>query len=240
MSRKPENPDHKRQPLPDIEVHPWRLCPYGEHSRDTHPLHVPPSKKNPSGITTRHYTCVKNLDYKDALYPHEIEQIAETHFDSLTGPPKPYKFKRPNGNSYDSFIRGWTRYWNEVLKPTEALDPDFVKALIYTESTFVVKKVNRTARGLMQLVPTAVKALKNYKGELHDHFVILTRNDLFDPCLNICGGIRWLFHKKKLREGKMKRSISWLEAIAAYKGRPMDSKEMRIFKESLEEIKAAK
>jgi hypothetical protein len=240
MPRKSENPDHKRQPLPDVDVHPWRLCPYGEHSRETHPLHVPPSKKNPKGITTRHYHCVKNPDYKDALYPHEIEQIAETHFASLTGPPKAYSFKRPNGNSYDSFIRGWTRYWNEVLTPTEALDPDFVKALIFTESRFIVKTVNRTACGLMQLVPTAVKALKNYKGELHDHFVILTRNDLFDPNLNICGGIRWLFHKKRLREAKIKRPISWIEAVAEYKGRDMDHREVQIFKERLAEIKAAK
>jgi hypothetical protein len=92
----------------------------------------------------------------------------------------------------------------------------------------------------MQLVPTAVKALKNYKGELHDHFVILTRNDLFDPNLNICGGIRWLFHKKKLREIRIKRPVSWVEAVAEYKGRPMDSKEVRIFSEKLAEIKAAK
>jgi hypothetical protein len=217
MSRKPENPGHKRQPLPDIEVHPWRLCPYGEHSRDTHPLHVKPSKKNPDGITTRHYTCVKNPDYKDALYPHEIEQIAETHFASLTGPPKAYSFKRPNGNSYDSLIRGWTRYWNEVLKPTEALDPDLVKALIFTESSFRAKLHYRTARGLMQILSTSVKALKNYKGELYDHFVILTRNDLFDPNLNICGGIRWFFHKKKLREIRLKRPVSWLEAVAKIK-----------------------
>lgn len=92
----------------------------------------------------------------------------------------------------------------------------------------------------MQLVPTAVKALKDYKGEIHDHFVVLTRNDLFVPNLNICGGIRWLFHKKRLREIRLKRPISWIEAVAEYKGRDMDHKEVQIFKERLAEIKAAK
>lgn len=240
MPRKRENPDHQRIPEPDIKVHPWRICVYGEYPRKTHPLKVEPSKKNPDGITTRHYHCAKNPDYKDVLYPHEIEFIAETYFASLSGPPKAYAFKRPNGNEYDPFIRGWVRYWNDVLKPLETLDTDIIKTLIFTESTFKSKSLNKTARGLMQLRPTSVKALKNYKGELKDHFVILTRDELFDPNLNVCGGIRWLFHKKKLREVRLKRAVSWIEAVAEYKGRPMTHKDVEIFKKKLAELKAAK
>jgi hypothetical protein len=241
MARKLESPDHKRIPEPDIKVHPWRICVYGEYPRKTHPLKIDPSKKNPAGITTRHFNCAKNPDYKDVLYPHEIQLIEEMHFASLSGPPKAYDFgKHSIGNSYDSLIRGWTKYWNEVLKPSELLDPNIVKTLIFTESTFRLKLLYKGARGLMQLRPTSVKALKNYKGELKDHFVILTRDDLFDPNLSICGGIRWLFHKKRLREAKLKRTVSWIEAVAEYKGRPMNSEEMKKFNEKLAEIKAAK
>ena len=240
MPRKLQNPDHKRIPVPDIKVHPWRICVYGEYPRKTHQLKVEPSKKNPNGVTTRHYHCAKNPDYKDVLYPHEIEMIADTYFTSLSGAPKAYAFKRSNGNEYNSCIRGWGQYWNDVLKPSETLDCDIIKALIFTESTFKPEALNGSARGLMQLRPTSVRALKNYKGELKDHFVILTRNELFDSNLNICGGIRWLFHKKKLREVRLRRTVSWIEAVAEYKGRAMTHKDVEIFNEKLAELKAAK
>lgn len=42
-------------------VHPWRLCPYGEHWVKTHEMHVPPSKTHPEGaVTIRHEHCAKN------------------------------------------------------------------------------------------------------------------------------------------------------------------------------------
>ena len=92
----------------------------------------------------------------------------------------------------------------------------------------------------MQLLPLSVKTLKNYKGELKDHFVILTRDTLFDPNLCICGGIRWLFNKKRLKESRLKRQISWPEAVAAYKSVGMKDNLMKTFNENLAKIKASK
>ena len=127
MSRKPQNPGHKRIPEPNIKVHPWRICIYGESPRETHPLGIRPSKKHPDGITTRHFNCEKNPDYKDVLYPHEIEYITETYFSSLSGAPKPYDFGNENGNSYDSLIRDGLNIGMKFLSQPNLLIPILLK-----------------------------------------------------------------------------------------------------------------
>lgn len=38
---------------PDVIAHPWRLCPYGKHAVQEHPLHIEPTRKHPNGVTTR-------------------------------------------------------------------------------------------------------------------------------------------------------------------------------------------
>ena len=65
------------------------------------------------------------------------------HFGSLTDLPTDHvlsKFSREA--MFDAFIAGWTKYWNEVLRPGEPLDVNFVKALIATESSFNPKAWN--------------------------------------------------------------------------------------------------
>src|SRR4030067_876895 len=115
----------------NTKSHPWRLCPPGEHWKVTHPLTVPPSKKNPAGyMTTRGGHCHGNPSHKDSIYAIEIGEIANQNFSSLFGLPTPNDLGFAKGNSYDELIRGWTKYWNEVFKPKESLDPDLVKALI--------------------------------------------------------------------------------------------------------------
>lgn len=111
-----------RKPLP--AVHPWRVCPYGEHWVKTHPLDVPPNKKNPEGsITTRHGHCARNPSGKDQLYPEEIREIAAQNFSDLKNMPCQLELKWPGkAGQYDKLIAGWTQYWNEVLKPDEPLD----------------------------------------------------------------------------------------------------------------------
>lgn len=61
--------------------------------------------------------------------------IADNYFSSLAGPPTAGKLPYENSDRYDMLIRGWTRYWNDVLQPRDLLDPDLVKALIGTESS---------------------------------------------------------------------------------------------------------
>jgi hypothetical protein len=64
--------------------HKWRLCPYGEHWVTSHPLHIPPSEKEPTGsITTRRGHCARNPSGKDQLYPDEIKTISEKYFKNL-------------------------------------------------------------------------------------------------------------------------------------------------------------
>lgn len=239
----------------ELKVHPWRLCPAGQHWVVTHPLHMPPSKEHPGGlVTTRHEHCAHNPSGKDQLYPPEIGEMSKHGFPESKNKPCPLDLGfKGKGDKYDDLISGWTQYWNEVLKPSEPLRPDVVKALIASESGFIpdrlAKKSNpNSARGLAQITNDARKTLGNEKGELKDHFVSLTRQELNDPSNNICAGIRWLFQKRKLASGKLGREASWEEAVANYKG-VLDSwrsnkepanKQMGIFSSYLEKLKQCK
>ncbi len=205
-------------------IHPWRVCPYGEHWVRTHPMRVKPSKGNPFGSsTTRHNHCSKNRSGKDHLYPEEIQEVASQNFTRVKNRPCAFDLNFPNGNDFDELIAGWVQYWNEVLKPSDPLDPNLVKALIATESKFAEKslfnpKDSNSARGLMQINNEARKALGNSKGELKDHYVNVTKAELNDPNINICSGIRWLFNKKRLASSKLRHEASWLETVSEYKG----------------------
>ncbi len=120
------------------EIHPWRLCPAGEHWVRTHNMHVPPSQEHPVGYETiRHAHCARNPSEKDQLYPDEILEISDKNFlyTQLKPCPLELNFKK-NGSKFDDLIAGWTKYWNDVLSPTELLDPNLVKALIASESSF--------------------------------------------------------------------------------------------------------
>lgn len=211
------------KPSQKKKSHPWRICPSGEHWRRTHNRRVPISEKNPTGITEVEGHCCKNRSKKDQILTEEIEKIARTIFKNLKGPPKADNLKFENGNKYDDLIRGWTRYWNEVFKSKDPLDPNLIKALIASESSFDPKprpiKAGKAgkARGLMQITDQAIKILKDEKGELKDYLIDINQRDLEDPNISICAGIRWLFHKKKLASVKLKREATWVEAVAEYK-----------------------
>jgi len=223
-------PKSSQRPLPP--VHPWRVCPYGEHWVRTHPLHVPPSETRPEGsVTTRHEHCASNPSGKDQLYPEEIQEIANQNFSNLKSKPCPIDLGyHQKGDRYDDLIAGWVQYWNDVIKPDDPLDPNLVKALIATESGFdpnqlANKKDSNSARGLMQITNATRKILGDEKGELKDHFLTVTKNELNDPAVNICAGVRWLFHKKTLLSSKLGRSATWLETIGSYKGTAKTTKE---------------
>lgn len=62
------------------------------------------------------------------------------------------------------------------------------------------------------------KILGDEKGELKDHYLTLTRDDLNDPNLNICAGVRWLFQKAKIASSLKGREATWEEAVAEFKG----------------------
>jgi hypothetical protein len=143
---------------------------------------------------------------------------------------------------YDTFIAGWTKYWNEVLRPSERLEVNFVKALIATESSFNPsawngKKGKRCARGLMQVTNESVALMHWGSKEIKDHFVNLTDEDMLDPNLTICAGIRWLFRKRDIAESKYK-DLTWPKVVMLYKKyRSMSDPEMQRFLRTYEALK---
>lgn len=215
----------KKFTKPNDKIHPWRLCPQGKHWTDEHDRGAP---LNPGHrVDVRGYCASnptrKSKPVKDYLSRKEIMLISQQQFSSLTGPPTAGKLSELDADKYDHLIRGWTQYWNEVLKPTEFLDADLVKALIASESTFNLKPKDQktksagVARGYIQLTDEAIHALNDPEGELKDHFVQFSAEDSYDANMSICGGIRWLFRKKRLASGKLGREATWLETIAEYK-----------------------
>lgn len=153
-----------------------------------------------------------------------MNRIAEEFFRTLTGPPSADNLGYDDyKNEFDPFIRGWTKYWNEILQPTVPLDPDLVKALIATESSFNPKADTKEkgagrARGLMQITDGTRKILKDEEGELKDHLLTLSDKDAYNPNLNIAAGVRWLYQKQKLASAKLKREATWMETAFEYKG----------------------
>lgn len=102
------------------------------------------------------------------------------------------------------------------------LAPDFLKALVATESGFdtprdVQSKVG-PARGLIQITEQTRRILQDPKGELKDYLIEMTVEESRDPEVNIAAGTRWLYHKKQLANRRLKREATWEEAVAEYKG----------------------
>lgn len=203
-------------------IHPWRACPYGQHWVIRHPRY-------PVGRAIQDVDghCRKNLSGRDVLQGEEIEFISKTFLFQETRPlPCPYKGieKIPQADDYDILISGWCKYWNDILNPDIPISPNFVKALIESESRFDPnafknnKKSIGPARGLVQITEQSIKILKDKKGEIKDHFVELNKEELFDPSKNICTAIRWLFQKRKILEKRLGRSPQWLETVVEYKG----------------------
>ncbi len=223
---------HKKEDSTKAEKsHSWRLCPIGEHWVTDHPLWVPPTDKRPGYHTTREGHCAANPKrgkskvIRDYLTTEEMQMMADKYFANLSGPPASGKLSDyVNGaDNFDQFIRGWTKYWNDIFKPDEPLDPDLVKALIATESGFRLKPptpnagVAGKAHGLIQLTDQAIQALGDPKGELSNHLVKISTEDTSDPNLSIGAAVRWLFRKRDLASHRLKRQATWREAIAEYK-----------------------
>ena len=237
----------KSRIIHQTKQHHWRPCPLGKFWVSTHNRRRVSSRGLASVHSVRGY-CRSNQSHQDHLYRDDIEEIAERHFKQFNATPlKPLKEFKGRDAKYDSMIQGWVKYWNDIFKSEDSLDPDLVKALIGSESSFDPKKWNhlrgkKSAYGLMQVTQDSVLLLKNPK-ELKDHFVNLTAADMKNPNLAVCAGIRWLFRKKQLAEAKLKHKITWREAIRDFKGySPADKKQkgMATFDRYLKELKGGK
>ena len=202
--------------------HPWRICSIGEHWVKEHPRNVPVSGKNPNGITIVDGHCRKNPSHHEIFVADELHEISKKYFKNLKRMPTADNLGNPLGNNFDNLIGGWTQFWNDIFAPKELLEPNLIKALIASESSFRVNinadsKIGE-ARGLIQVTEQTRKILADQKGELQDYLITLSKKEFYDPNLNLAAGIRWLFHKKYLASNRLKREITWMEAIAEYKG----------------------
>lgn len=211
----------EKKKLPDEKVHVWRRCPAGFHFVKEHLSHIPPSKAHPGGlVTTVHEHCAANPSHKDQLSHGEIQYIANKYFSSLSGPLTKSVLTNlfPKADNYDVEIRGWVRYWNDIFHLDVPLDPNLIKALIATESSFEIQPKGRSrAYGLMQLMPKTFSILHDIKGELSDYLIHIPQKEYLDVSANICAGVRWLFQKKKLAGVRLGREASWTEAVIEYK-----------------------
>lgn len=196
----------------------WRPCPSGQHWRKAH---FQSTYRTRSGKVVRGHNvragCCDNPSKKDQIYSEELKIIAKK-FPSLQGPPPADNLGfGTKGNRYDELIRGWTRFWNDILSSKDPLDANLVKALIATESGFVRDPGGTSAMGLMQVDEVARKALAGAKNELKDHLVHIDQEDILDTVLNIAAGTRWLYQKKFLAGVRLGRVATWDEAVAEYK-----------------------
>lgn len=219
------------------KAHPWRLCPLGKHYVREHKEHIPPSKKHPTGETIiRHAHCANNplrqngRQIKDVMLFDELQIITKTQFSLLEGAPTAKVLKYPRADEFDELIRGWVSYWNEVYEPKYLLDPNLVKALIASESSFNPDIINYKnppeigpARGLMQITEKTLRILHAHEDELRNHFVFLSHENAMNPSANICAGTRWLFQKRAVARERYAKIdpdhiVTWEDAVAEYKG----------------------
>lgn len=228
--------------------HRWRLCPYGEHWVKEHSKTI----KEKEYVWDGH--CALNPSGKDQFYPEEILEIERKYFNRIKGgpviAPKTRLWSFDDQDKYDHIIKGWTRYWNEIFESADPLDPNFVKALIASESGFREKIITKngprsSARGLAQLIDQTIKVLGDEKGELKDHYITITHEQALNPSLNICAAVRWLFRKKETASARLKRPATWDEAMMEYKavlanklnGKPYNKNILQKFNKYLKELK---
>ncbi len=215
------------------KAHQWRICPIGKHYVKEHPLHIPSSRENPEGHDVkRRGHCADNPSHHDILSYDELQLITQNHFSNLIRLPSAGTLTQfPRADEFDRYIGGWVQYWNDIFKPEELLDPNSVKTLIASESSFRPEsdtpqrtpgknKVIGHARGLMQLTESTWRIIsgQEHTGEIKDHFIFVNHADIIDPSANICVGVRWLFTKKTEARERLHRMATWDEAIAEYKG----------------------
>lgn len=184
-----------------------------------HPLHVPISEKNPTGVTIRdrHLRRLKGT-YLDLA---EIESVFKNYDrKGIVFPTKDKLKEYKDADKYDDVITVWTDYFNKKFNAEPPLDPDVVKALIASESGFRIDpRENKKAFGITQITPSTLKIVQNSKGEAKDFiFNKIRQKDLKDPNIAIPMGVRWLFRKRATAMNQLKRAPDHEELILEYKG----------------------
>lgn len=194
---------------------PWRICPIGYHWVKEH------LKEGNSDLTNPH--CRRNPSKKDILSKDEIYEISslEIFKNPLIKASTNDMGYKGREKKYDYLINGWCAYWNDILKPEVKLHPNHLKALIASESEFFenpARNEKHTAIGISQLMPVTIKYLSYKSNELKNNYVEITKEEAFDPNVNICAATRWLYRKYEIVNFRKKNKLSWLEVLEGYKG----------------------
>jgi len=185
-----------------------------------HPMHVPVSRKNPTGITTRHqhkrrvYASTSAEELKQIFANYPKKKIPYPSAGRLT------EFK--NSDAFDELIAVWCDYFNKKFppKPPEAsLDPNVIKALIASESGFKINSRNGDAHGIAQITNSTLKILQDPDGEAKDFlFKDIRQKDLYDHEIAIPLATRWLFRKKATATNRLGHAPGTEDLILEYKG----------------------
>jgi hypothetical protein len=201
-----------------IKKHPWKICPLGSYYVRAHYKTI----KAKEHYWSAH--CREGKTKKEVLTSDEIKEISKRFENEKLKMPKSYDFKARNGNKYDLLIAGWVKYWTDIFGTQTNITADFVKVLMMTESTFGKKSRAKThnnsgvAMGLMQITDYTFKLAGEDKKELRDHVFNLKRKEVFEPEVNICLGVRWLFRKRDIAKYYLKKEPTLLQLAEEYKG----------------------
>lgn len=184
-----------------------------------HPRHVPVSRKNPSGITIvdEHPRRIPGT-YLD---PDEIENIFKNYDrEGWVYPTARKLLKYRDSDKFDEHIAVWTDYFSKKFNANPPLDPDVVKALIASESSFRANPPNSGAFGITQITPATLRIVQDPTGEAKDFiFNKIRQKDLKEnPTIAIPMGVRWLFYKRQRAIKSLKREPTPEELILEYKG----------------------
>ncbi len=184
-----------------------------------HPIQVPISEKNPTGITIRD----QHLRRLPGTYlkRDDIEGVFRSHNRKGILYPASGKIPKPkNADDYDELIAVWVDYFNSKLKAEQPLDPDVFKALLASESMFRhLTPENKTAFGIAQITKQTWTILQDADGEAKEFiFSDILQKDLRDPNVAIPMGVRWLMYKSKRAAAKLGKRPSHEDIILEYKG----------------------
>lgn len=186
-----------------------------------HVRRVAVSNKNPSGRTKvdRHLRHIdgKYLDLN--LIDETFKKFLKDNHKKKIQYPAKAKLGLPDEDKYDDFIATWAAYFNQALNLKTHVDPDMVKALIASESTFKPNSVNKNATGLTQITTDTLEIVQDLSGEAKDFvFKDIRRKDLKDPNVSVAIGVRWLAYKKQYADKLLKKEATPDEVIQVYKG----------------------
>jgi hypothetical protein len=149
-------------------------------------------------------------------------------------------------DEYDSPIQFWLDSWKEKgLKFPNDLDPLMIKAMIAVESRFRPEAKSKvkgsSASGLMQLTNQSRRILSGrpdsdgYR-EMKSDYLNISDADVFEPIINIAGGIRWLSYKyTKIKKGAEKNAFNAIKNYHSW-----DEEGEKYAKKVMEKYKASK